>query len=380
MQAVTLSFSQILDPATVNSSTLMFMNGWNSNMAISGTYSVNGNAVTFTPTTPYPAGAHIYVGACNGPTDVLGESISGCWSQSLWDFYVSGTTDTTAFYIDSVSPLNGASNVGRDQTISVTFNKSIDPSSITSNPNNAVVYAGQDVQDRGSFTLSSDNRTLYFNIGSLLGGTTYTVSLPAGGVSDMSGNHLNADSNGDPLTGPYISTFTTMSDPATDHGSVQGENPGNKTQRARQLDADALHEPSGQPVDGDGERDRVYQRRGRHDRNGGARSRKLRDPVHAIGRNIPERGHCAVVAHLERDGYLRRQLYRRQRPLLHRGGSQRPACRSVSPACCNTQTMPTNGEVDVQFNLPIDPSTATTSASSRNWAVNRLHGHSHSES
>ena len=80
---------------------------------------------------------------------------------------MSRAPQTRVFYIDSVSPLN-SSNVGRDQTISVTFNKSIDPSSITSNPNNAVVYAGQDVQDRGSFTLS-DNRTLYFNIGSLLG-------------------------------------------------------------------------------------------------------------------------------------------------------------------------------------------------------------------
>ena len=72
-QQIILTFSQILDPATVNSSTLMVMNGWNSNYGHAGTYSVNGNQVTFTPANPYPAGAEIYVGECGGPTE--------CWAS-----------------------------------------------------------------------------------------------------------------------------------------------------------------------------------------------------------------------------------------------------------------------------------------------------------
>ena len=227
MQPVTLTFSQILDPATVSSSTVGFMNGGNSNMAISGTYSVNGNQVTFTPTTPYPAGAQIYVGFCNGPTDVLGEYFSGCWNYRTSFWVSSGLTDNTAFYVTSVSPANGATNVGLEHPVSVTFSKSINSNSVWNGYQyNAVLYAGQDVQDYSNFSYSSDNRTLYFNVGALHNGATYTISLPMNGITDQSGNYLTADSKGDPLTAPFASTFTAMSDPAAGGGSVQQPNPG----------------------------------------------------------------------------------------------------------------------------------------------------------
>ncbi len=48
-QPIILTFSQILDPSTVNSATLKVMNTWNSNQGIAGTYMVSGNTVTFTP-------------------------------------------------------------------------------------------------------------------------------------------------------------------------------------------------------------------------------------------------------------------------------------------------------------------------------------------
>ena len=88
-QPIILTFSQALDPSTVNSATLKVMNSWNSNIAIAGTYSVNGNQVTFTPTTPYPSGAQIYVGECGGPTDILGDVFhnGGCYGQQLVWFY-----------------------------------------------------------------------------------------------------------------------------------------------------------------------------------------------------------------------------------------------------------------------------------------------------
>jgi hypothetical protein len=67
---ITLTFSQILDPATVNTGTLLVMDGFNSNYGLAGTYVVTGNSVTFTPSSPYPPGATIYVGATGGLTDV----------------------------------------------------------------------------------------------------------------------------------------------------------------------------------------------------------------------------------------------------------------------------------------------------------------------
>ncbi len=37
-----------------------------------------------------------------------------------------------------------------------------------------------------------------------------------------------------------------------------------------------------------------------------------------------------------------------------------PTIVTVSPACCNSKLMPTNGEVDVQYSQPINASTVTT--------------------
>jgi hypothetical protein len=221
-QQIIMTFSQILDPATVNSSTLKVMNGWNSNYPLAGTYAVSGNQVTFTPANPYPEGATIYVGECGGPTDILGEVFQGgnCYGQQLVEFTVTSgsSTDTSALSVLSVSPAAGATNVGINSSVSVTFNKAINPYSITNNGNSILLFSGQDLQTTNSITLSADGRTVTFNSGALNPTAVYTISIPAGIVSDPSGNTLASD---------YISTFTVAADPATGNGGVQGTSPSN---------------------------------------------------------------------------------------------------------------------------------------------------------
>jgi hypothetical protein len=217
-QPIILTFSQILDPATVNSSTLVLMNTWNSNRPLAATYSVNGNQVTITPVNPYPSGAQITVGECGGPTDVLGDVFlnGNCYGQELVYFYApsSSVGAPTTLTVLSVSPANGAANVGRDQPVSVTFSNSINQSTVGGY--NTQLYAGQDLQTYGSVTVSADGRTLTFNVGALYNGANYTIAIPAGGVTDEWGNSL---------ANPFTSTFTTTTDPATSNGSVQSVNP-----------------------------------------------------------------------------------------------------------------------------------------------------------
>ncbi|HEY6446118.1 MAG TPA: Ig-like domain-containing protein [Acidobacteriaceae bacterium] len=217
--SLVLTFSQILDPDTVNSSTLEVMNTWNSNEGIAGTYTVNGDQVTFVPLTPFPAGANITVGECGGPGDVLGELfyVGACWQQELMNFTVStGSPDTTAPTVVSVSPAAGATNVPHDISVSVTFSKSMNPG--TGGGNNTELFAGQDPQDIGSVNWSTDHTTMTFNVGALYNGTTYTIVLPAGGLKDMSGNALAST---------FTSTFATDVNPATGNGSVISTSPGN---------------------------------------------------------------------------------------------------------------------------------------------------------
>ena len=219
-QPITLVFSQPLDAATVNSSTLEVMNGWNSNMGIAGSYTVSGNAVTFTPSQPYPAGANIYMGECGGPTDQLGEVFGNgsCWFQALVDFTVSSAApDTSPLQVVAVSPANGAANVRHDQPVSVTFNKSINPYSVWNQSGYfAQLYAGENPVNNGSFSVSADGLTLSFNNGALNDGTTYTVVLPASGITDQSGNGLATT---------FRSSFTTAVNPATGSGNVASVRP-----------------------------------------------------------------------------------------------------------------------------------------------------------
>ncbi|MGB0063168.1 MAG: Ig-like domain-containing protein, partial [Terracidiphilus sp.] len=228
---ITLQFTQNLDPATVNTSTLEVMNTWNSNQGLPGTWVVNPaqpNQVTFTPAEPFPYGAQIYVGECGGPTDVLGEVFynGSCWQQYLDVFTIvsgtQGTQGTQPLTVMSVSPANGATNVLTNAPVSVTFNNPVTYSSWDSAPNNILLYAGQgSPRTGGNITISADGRTLTFNGGVLNSGTTYTLDLPAGGITDEYGSSL---------TSIYTSTFTTAStEYGQGNGSITSTNPTNTT-------------------------------------------------------------------------------------------------------------------------------------------------------
>jgi hypothetical protein len=222
---ITLQFNQILDPATVNTNTLPVMVGWQSNQALPGTWAVNGNQAIFTPTDQYPYGSTIYVGACGGPTDVLGEVFASgaCFNQYL-DYFtiVSGSgSQVGTFKVLSVNPAQGATNVLTNTLVSVTFSNPVSYGSWNSTRSNIQLFAGQGEEwNGGNISISSDGRTLTFNGGALYNGTDYTLTIPAGGITDDWGNTLAST---------YTSTFTTTSNPDFNvgPGSVIGTNPGN---------------------------------------------------------------------------------------------------------------------------------------------------------
>ena len=125
---ITLTFSNTLDPATVNATTLPVMVGYNSDQEIAGNYVVTGNQVVFTPDSPFPINTQIYVGTCNGPLDVAGDSAGGCYTQLTY-FTTGGTVTppSTAFQVVAFSPANNATNVGLRTPVSATFNRSVSP-------------------------------------------------------------------------------------------------------------------------------------------------------------------------------------------------------------------------------------------------------------
>jgi hypothetical protein len=362
LQPIVMTFSQALDPATVNGNTLEVMVTWNSNRGLSGTYTVgtgvNANQVTFVPTNPYPSGAQIYVGECGGPTDILGDVFQngGCYNSQLVMFYAptytAGTVgDPTILTVLSVSPANGATNVGRDQPVSVTFSNPIYNGS--AGGYNTQLYAGQDLQDNGSVNWSADGRTMTFNIGALYNGTTYTIAIPAGGLYDEWGNSLTAT---------FTSTFTSAVDPATGAGGVQSVNPNWNTSGVptdnlltlymnRPVNASTVSNNSiAVTVNG-----QVYP--GTVAVTGGGYEIQYTPNTPFPYSATVQWWFAGNVQDVYGDLFSGNNSYFYTVGAPPNPTTASPTIISVSPRCCGSTGLPTNAEVDIQYNLPIDPTT-----------------------
>lgn len=353
-QPITLTFSQPMDPNTVNGSTLEVMNTWNSGQQLAGTWAeISPTQFQFTPASNYPPGAQITVGSCPGPTDMLGEVLysGGCYSQEILYFTVnSASPDTTPLTVKSVSPvaISPATTVPVDSSVSVTFNKSINPG--TTGGKNSLLFSGQSLQDSGSVTMSNDGQTFTFNVGELNPNTTYTIELPAGGIADWSGNTLASD---------YTATFTTGSNPATGNGGVVSSLPANNTSGVptstlltlyvnRPVDSTTLAGNLNVAVNGV-----LYP--GTLQAIGGGYEIQY-TPTSPFPAGATVQWFFSGVYDTYGDAFNNNSGAFYTAPSVNPATGE-PVIVSVSPSCCGSQLVPTNGEIDIQYSLPIDGTT-----------------------
>jgi len=92
--------------------------------------SADSKTITFTPTSPYPAGHHLtaYGGYGSGLYDWVGRAFSSNTSS----FTVGNTVDTTPPTIVLVTPANGAAGIGANNPVTVTFSKPMNRNSLVS--------------------------------------------------------------------------------------------------------------------------------------------------------------------------------------------------------------------------------------------------------
>ncbi len=180
---VTFTMSNLIDPASVNSQTVEVCIGSCGSPYVAGTFSVSGATVTFTPLSPYPA------------NQVMGMYIYGLLDEAGNGAYNGAGTFTTASTVDhtpptvTISPANGATNVGLNTQVVLTFSKSINPSTITTNT--VSLFSGDTALNWG-YSISRDNRTVIMNpnANAFTSGATITVALSSG-IQDFSGNALS---------------------------------------------------------------------------------------------------------------------------------------------------------------------------------------------
>ena len=176
---VTFTLSNLINAASVNPNT--FYVNVNNSGVVAGSYSVSGASVTFTPLTQYPANTLMNMTVCN-LTDEAGNSVCAGYT-----FTTANTADNTPPTV-TISPANGATNVGLNTQVVLSFSESMNPSAITTN---AVALLSGDTALSYGYSISRDNRTIVLNPGgtAFTPGATITVELSSG-VRDLSGNAL----------------------------------------------------------------------------------------------------------------------------------------------------------------------------------------------
>ena len=200
---ITATFNEDMDPETITGTTFTVVNTTLGGTAVAGdvTYAVAGKTATFTPTTPttLPAGTKFTATITSGAKDLYGNAlvvpaVGGLPKPNPWTFTTGTSTDTTAPKVTLVSPVDGSTTVCNNKTISATFDKAMDPLTITTATFTLVKTVGG-ASVTGAVAYDALTYIATFNPTANLTGdpaTNYTATIKggAGGATDVAGNAL----------------------------------------------------------------------------------------------------------------------------------------------------------------------------------------------
>jgi hypothetical protein len=197
---ITATFSQVMSSATINTST--FLVAAQGGVAVTGTVAYSGTVATFTPSAALAYGTTYTATITTGAATPGGAELIGPYA---WSF-TTGAASVPA--VLSVTPLPFAQNVpvtGAGATISATFTQAMTAASIAATGTFTVEAPGN-VLVPGSAVLNSAGTVATFTptSGTLANSTTYTVTITTAAKSL---------SQGIPLAGNYVWTFTTAATP-----------------------------------------------------------------------------------------------------------------------------------------------------------------------
>ena len=165
--------------------------------------------VTFTPAAPFPASVRVRPQVnTNQVLDLAGNG-SNFFQSS---FVTAAVVDSTPPEVVTVTPADGATEIGPNAKVVLTFTQSLNASTI--NSNNFTLFANGNRLST-SVSRSADNRTV--TLSATLPAASVVQVVVTDGVEDLSGNRLV----------DFQSEFTTVAGFDTGRPSVVTQRPGN---------------------------------------------------------------------------------------------------------------------------------------------------------
>jgi hypothetical protein len=194
---VTATFSEAMDAATINSSTVELRDPVNALVAATVTYNATTLVATLTPSGPLAASTTYTATIRGGGTDPRVKDVAGnaLAANATWSF-TTAAADVTPPTVTTTTPANGAVNVSRTTTVTATFSEAMDPATI--NGTTFELRDSANVLVAATVTYNATTRVATLTPGSQLAGSTvYTATVLGGAadprVKDLAGNALAAN-------------------------------------------------------------------------------------------------------------------------------------------------------------------------------------------
>ena len=190
--AISATFNKALDPASVNGSTFQLLDGTNTVVSASVSYNNSTFTATLQPTSPLANStsytAIVYGG---GIKDASETPMAASYASSFVTISSAPPPIVTGF-----SPSSGASGISNTPTITATFSKAIDPTTVNASTFQLLDPSNSVLSSTVSYNSSTFTATLQ-PVSPLAVSSTYTVVLRGGTidprVKDTSGTALAAN-------------------------------------------------------------------------------------------------------------------------------------------------------------------------------------------
>ncbi len=182
--SVTATFSEAMDAATITTTIFTLKQG---TTPIAGAVTLNGTTATFNPTNDLVASLVYTATITTGAKDLAGNALA---ANKEWSFTTGAAPDTTAPTVSSTVPINAATGVAPDASVTATFSEAMDAATITTTTFTLT-------QTQGSTAVSGDvtytGTTATFNpTSTLTANTNYTATVTTG-VKDLADIPLAAN-------------------------------------------------------------------------------------------------------------------------------------------------------------------------------------------
>jgi hypothetical protein len=208
-QAITATFSKVMDPATITAAgTFRLAVAGVGGAAVPGTVSYAGSIATFTPTANLAAGTQFTATITNAAEDLAGNALVAGAVPNPWSFTTGAGPDTTPPTITLTSPADGDMNVPLNDAVNATFSEAMDPVAITAPGTFTLAVAGLGgAAVAGNVTYDSVSQTATFTpAANLAAGAQYTATI-TNAAADLAGNALVAGTTPNPWS---FGTGTTV--------------------------------------------------------------------------------------------------------------------------------------------------------------------------